>query len=421
MAGLEKRPVIAAASGSTVYDTQGNAYLDFGSGQMGAALGHNHPRIAESIRDSAERIIHSSNTWLNVPRLELHEKLGAILTPPLEKSLFLVTGSDAVEASVDLARKATGGTDVLAFHTGLHGSTSFVTRSMSFAWQRNRHALVAPAIAPILSPHCYRCPIAKSFPSCELQCLKTSMELADANFSGRPAAVVTEPIMSAGGVIEPPPGYMQALRAECDRRGMLLVNDESQTGLGKTGKMWAHQWSGVVPDVMSVSKHFGGGVPVSAVCTTAAVAERAVGNGFFATRSHATDPMLCAAGAASIDIVVDEQLPARAAAIERRIKAAFEALAREHEIIGDIRGRGVLLGIELVTDRETRTPADDAARSVLLHAEQAGLILQLRGVGGHRNVLRLVPPMTTSDDEVDRAVAILADAIERARSTLTTS
>ena len=222
MAGLEGRPVIDRASGSYLYDTGGRAYLDFGSGQMGGALGHNHPRIVQSIRYSTERIIHSTNLYLNADRLTLHEKLGRILTPPLQKSLFLVTGSDSVEASVDLARKATGGTEVLAYHFALHGSTSFITRSLSFAWRRSDHALNAPSISPILAPYCYRCPVAQSYPECDFLCLKTSLELADAHFAGKPAAVVAEPIMSAGGVIEPPPGYMQALRSACDARGMLL-------------------------------------------------------------------------------------------------------------------------------------------------------------------------------------------------------
>ena len=411
MAGLENRPVMARGEGSYLYDTDGQAYLDFGSGQMGAALGHNHPRIIAAIEQSLETLIHSSNTFLNEPRLELHEKLGRLLVPPLEKSLFLVTGSDSIEAAVDLARKATGGTEILALQTSLHGSSSFVSRSLSFNWSRRHHALNAPSTSAILSPYCYRCPVASRFPGCEYLCLKTGMSLADANFAGLPAAVILEPIMSAGGVIEPPPGYLEALRRECDQRGMLLIFDEAQTGLGKTGKLWAFEHTGVVPDIMAVSKHFGGGLPISAVCTTAEVAERAVANGYFATRSHATDPVLCTAGAASLDVVTEERLPERAAGIESRIKSAFEAMAKDIGLIGDIRGRGVLLGIELVLDRETRAPANDKARRVLEFCQNAGLLLQLRGTGGDRNVLRLVPPMTSTDADIDRGINILNDAL----------
>ena len=411
MGGIENKPVLASANGSTVVDTDGKEYLDFQSGQMGAAIGHRHPKVMESIRKSTETFVHASNIMLNVPRLELHERLGKLLDPPLQKSLFLVTGSDTIDASVDLARKATGGLDILGMHQGLHGSTSYLTRSISFAWKRSKHAAVAPATSSMLTPHCYRCPVASTFPKCEFQCLKTSMELADANFTSKPAAVIAEPIVSAGGVIVPPPGYFAALRKACDDRQMLLIFDEAQTGLGKTGKMFGYQHDGVVPDIIALSKHFGGGMPVSAVCTSAEIADRAVKNGYFATRSHATDPMACAAGVASLDAIVDEDLPGRAAHIETMMKSAWAEMSTRYEIIGDIRGRGVLLGLEMVADRQLKTPANKEAEAIDRYCLEKGLIAQLRGTGpGRRNVMRFVPPMTTTDAEVERALSILEDA-----------
>jgi len=413
MGGLEERPILAKSHGSIVTDTDGKDYLDFQSGQMGSALGHQHPRIVNVIQETMQSLLHASKAMLNVPRLQLHETLGKVLPQPLQKSLFLVSGSDAIEAAIDLARKATGGLDVLGLHTGLHGSTSYLTRSLSFVWNRNQHAVVAPATSAILSPHCYRCPVGSTFPKCELQCLKTSMELADANFTSQPAAFIGEPILSAGGVIVPPPGYYRALREECDKRGMLLIFDESQTGLGKTGKLFGFQHEpGVTPDIMTISKHFGGGLPISAVCTTSDIAERAVNQGYFATRSHAADPILCAAGAESIKIVVEEDMAGEAARIERHIHAALENMAKEFEIIGDVRGRGVLVGIEFVTDREKKTPANAEVGKIAQFCLDNGLIFQLRGTQGDLNVIRLVPPMSTTEAEVDRAMSILHDAIK---------
>jgi len=412
MGGIEDAPVLAQSHGSTVVDTEGKEYLDFQSGQMGAALGHQHPRIIATIERTLKTLMHASNTMLNVPRLRLHEKLGKLLPKPLERSLFLVSGSDAIEASVDLARKATGGLDMLGLHAGLHGSTSFLTRSLTFAWARRKHALVAPATSAILAPYCYRCPLGLTFPKCEIQCLKTSLTLADANFTAKPAGFIGEPVLSAGGVMVPPPGFYAALQNELRRRDMLLILDESQTGLGKTGKLFGFQHEpGVMPDIIVLSKHFGGGLPISAVVTSAAIAERAVANGFFATRSHATDPILCAAGAESLDIIVEEDMPGRAARIEQRIRSALNQMAQEFELIGDIRGRGVLIGIELVTDRERKTPANAEAKEIARLCQQNGLIFQLRGVGDLLNVIRLVPPMTTSDAEIDRAMSIIRDAI----------
>lgn len=413
MGGLESQPILASAHDRTVVDTDGKTYLDFQSGQMGSAISHRHPRMVEAIHQALDTMVHASNTLLNVPRLRLHERLGKLLPKPLQKSLFLVSGSDSIEASIDLARNATGGTDVLGLHAGLHGSTSYLTRSLSFNWSRNRHAVVAPATSAVLAPYCYRCPLGLEYPDCEIQCLHTSLELADANFTDRPAAFIGEPILSAGGVIVPPEGFYQRVRDACGDRGMLLILDEAQTGLGKTGKMFGFEHeAGVVPDIIALSKHFGGGLPISAVCTSARIAEDAVANGYFATRSHAADPILCAAGEESLNIIVDEDLPARAAYIERRIKDAFADMAKEHELIGDVRGRGVLLGIELVTDREKRTPADAIAQQIFRYCFDNGLIFQIRGARGLRNVIRLVPPMTTTDDEVDLAMSIIHDAVK---------
>ena len=411
MGGLEDRPILAKSAGVTVTDLDGKEYLDFQSGQMGAALGHQHPRVVKRITDTLRQLMHASNAMLNVPRLKLHEKLGKLLPKPLQKSLFLVSGSDSIEAAVDLARKASGGLDVLGFHTGLHGSTSYLTRSLSFAWSRSKHSMVAPATSAILAPHCYRCPLGLQFPSCKVQCLKTSFELADANFTSKPAAFIGESVLSAGGVIVPPPGYFRVLRGELDRRGMLLIFDESQTGLGKTGKLFGFQHEDAVPDIITISKHFGGGLPISAVCTTAEIAERAVKNGYFATRSHATDPLLCAAGEESLDIVIEEDMAGKAARIEKRIKGAMAEMATEFELIGDVRGRGVLLGIECVTDRDKKTPANAEVGKIASHCLEHGLIFQLRGTQGDLNVIRLVPPMVATDAEVDRAMSIMRDAI----------
>ena len=410
MAGLENRPIIERAEGIEVIDTTGKRYLDFGSGQMAAALGHNHPRYVEAVKRSLETISHSSKTFLNVDRLELHRRLGEILTPPLQKTLFLVSGSDAIEAAIDLARKATGGVDVLALDMALHGSTSFVTRSLTFGWGRSKHGLAAPGTSAILTPYAYRSPLAGGNDFVE-KCLQTSFEIADANFTAKPAAVILEPVLSAGGIIVPPPGYVKALAKMAHDRGMLLIMDESQTGLGKTGKMWGHLHEDVVPDIMTVSKHFGAGLPVSAVCTTAAIADQAVGNGYFATRSHACDPIVCAAGVASIDIVQEEKLVERAAAIGRRMQAQLEAMAKDVEAIGDIRGRGVLYGVELVQDRGSRVPADALARAVVAQCQTEGLLVQARGSHGRMNVIRLVPPMVSTDAQIDQGLSILGQVL----------
>lgn len=416
MAGLESRPVISYARGIEVYDTQGRRYLDFGSGQMAAALGHNHPLYVEAVKRNLETISHSTKTFLNVDRLELHRRLGEILTAPLQKSLFLVSGSDAVEAAVDMARKVTGGTDVLGMNMGLHGSTSFITRSLSFGWNRSKHGLAAQSTFSMMAPYAYRCPFANCAcvtGSGDYLCMKTSFDLAVSNFTGKPAAFIMEPILSAGGIIVPPRGYVKALRELCRQYGMLFIMDESQTGLGKTGRMWGHQHEDVVPDIITVSKHFGAGLPISAVCTTAEIADRAAANGYFATRSHACDPITCAAGTASIDIIQQDGLVERAAKIDALLRERLSAMAGQIELIGDIRGRGVLYGVELVTDRKTREPANAAAKAVVQACQDQGLIVQARGSHGRMNVIRLVPPMVSTDAEIQEGMDILEKVLKQ--------
>ena len=401
-------PVFASAQGSVVRDVTGRSWLDFNSGQMCSALGHNHPRVVEAIREACDTMIHAHSSHYNVKEIELAAKLGSLVPAPLQKSLFGESGSDANEMAMMIARKFTGGHEIAAPHISFHG-LSDATRAVTFAgWHSGHGALPGGAIA-MVAPYCYRCPLHQTFPGCEYACLTTSFALIDAQSTGRPAAVITEPLFSAGGVVEPPPGWLRALKRECEARGMLLILDEEQTGLGKLGTMFAFEAEGVVPDILTLAKHFGGGVGVSAVVTTAAIEERVVASGYAATHSHSNDPLICAAGSASLDVIVEEDVPARARAIGERILGHLEALRQRYEIIGDVRGRGQLIGIELVRDRNSKEAATEEGQEVGRRCFADGLIFSLRRGG---SVLRLVPPATTTPDQIDQAMETLGRAIE---------
>jgi 2,2-dialkylglycine decarboxylase (pyruvate) len=215
--------------------------------------------------------------------------------------------------------------------------------------------------------------------------------------------------VSAGGVIELPHEYLRGLRDELHRRGALLIYDEAQTGLGKLGTMFAYQLSGVRPDILTLSKHLGGGLAVSAAVTSDEVAEQATRNGFSCGHSHSADPLACATGVASIEEVVERDLPARAAEIGAHWQANMRALQQRYELIGDVRGRGILQGIELVRDRRTKEPAPQQAADIYRFSLQNGLMFSVRGK--HKNVLRFVPPFTTTVRELDRATEILEDGV----------
>jgi 2,2-dialkylglycine decarboxylase (pyruvate) len=404
-------PIFARAEGSVIWDVNGKEYLDFNSGQMCSTLGHNNPRIAESIKHSLETLVHSSIVYYNVPQIELAKRIADIIDPPLTRSIFGQSGADSNELAVLLARKATGRSGIGALTQGFHGFTD-ATRALSFSAARTGYGPTQPDVFAIPTPYCYRCPHKQEGKGCCMAPLDYGMETLDKTCPGGPAAVMIEPIVSAGGVIDVPPEYLAGLRKELDKRGSLLIYDEAQTGLGKLGTMFAYQQVGVTPDIMTLSKHLGGGLAVSAVVVTEDVSKRATSGGLSWGHSHGADPICCAAGTASIDEIVEKNLPKRAAEIGAHWQGRMRALQQKYELIGDIRGRGVLQGIELVRDRKTKDPATAETDSIYRSCMSSGLLFSVRGL--HKNVLRLVPPFSTSNAQLDSAADILEGAIRKA-------
>jgi 2,2-dialkylglycine decarboxylase (pyruvate) len=404
-------PVIARAEGSFSFDTEGNSYLDFNSGQMCSALGHNNPRIQGVIEEQSKLLTHASTVYYNPPQVELAERLASINEAPLRKSVFGESGSDSNELALLLARRATGRMAIGALTQSFHG-LSDATRAISYCAAGPGYGPPMPEVFAIPTPYCYRCPYQGEAKGCCMAPLHFGMETLDRQSGGVPAAVIVEPIVSAGGVIELPVEYLRGLRKELDRRGALLIYDEAQTGLGKLGQMFAYQVSGVRPDVLTVSKHLGGGLAVSAAITTDDVSARATRNGLSIGHSHSADPLACKAGIASIDEIVENGLPKRALEIGGHWQANLQALQQRYEMIGDIRGRGLLQGVELVSDRHTREPATQMAADIYRHCLANGLMFSVRGK--FKNVLRFVPPFTTTNAQLDKATEILEAGMRKA-------
>ncbi|GGK63248.1 aspartate aminotransferase family protein [Nocardia camponoti] len=401
-------PIFVRGRGTEVVDMQDKTYLDFNSGQMCAALGHNHPRIVQAIHEACETLIHGHSSFYNVKEVELATRIAELLPDPLSKTLFGESGADANEFAMSVARLYTGGRDIYAPLTSFHG-VSVGTRSVTFAgWRRGHGGLPSDGKA-MFAPYCYRCPLSKTFPSCKLACLDASFELIDGQSAEQPAAVITEPLFSAGGVIDPPPGWLRRLAELCAARDMLLIVDEEQTGLGKLGSMFGFEDEGVVPDIVTLAKHFGGGVGVSAMTTSPIIEEVVVEAGMTVTHSHSNDPLICAAGIASLDIVAEENVPEVARALGERMLQHLHELAERYELIGDIRGRGQLTGVELVTNRDTREPANEAGKALGDACLKAGLIFSVRRDG---SVIRFVPPSSTTLDQIDQAMEIFARELE---------
>ena len=400
-------PIMVWGRGSVVRDVNGKEYLDFNSGQMCGALGHNHPRITQALQESCETLIHSHMSMFNDKEIILAARLAEITPDGMDRSMFLTSGSDSNEAAMAIAKRYTGGYEIASPAVSFHGMNDS-TRAVTFSGWHEGYGPYAPGHYPILAPYEYRCAYCRDRGGCDYTCLNTSFDLLDAQADGQLAGVITEPLFSAGGVIDLPQGWLRELKRRCEDRGALLIVDEAQTGLAKLGSMWGFDHEGVIPDIFTISKHFGGGVAISAAITTDEIEEKVSGSGLVVGHSHSNDPMPCNAAIASIDIIMEEILVDVSQRIGEYWREHLERLAKKHHIIGDIRGRGLLQGIELVTDRDTREPAFDQGRAIGRLCLENGLILSVRRNG---SVFRFVPPFTTTEAQLDEAAQILDHAI----------
>jgi len=403
-------PIMVWGRGSVVRDVNGKEYLDFNSGQMCGALGHNHPRIIQALQESGETLIHSHMSMFNDKEIILAARLAEITPEGMDRSMFLTSGSDSNEAAMAIAKRYTGGYEIASPAVSFHGMNDS-TRAVTFSGWHEGYGPYAPGHYPILAPYEYRCTYCKDRGGCDYTCLNTSFDLLDAQADGPLAAVITEPLFSAGGVIDLPDGWLRELKRKCEDRGALLIVDEAQTGLAKLGSMWGFEHEGVIPDIFTISKHFGGGVAISATITTDEIEEKVSASGLVVGHSHSNDPLPCNVAIASIDIVMEELLTDVAVRIGAYWREHLERLAQKHEIIGDIRGRGLLQGIELVTDRLTKEPAYEQGKAIGRWCLENGLILSVRRKG---SVFRFVPPFTTTEAQLDQAAEILDQAITRA-------
>ena len=406
--------IIDRAAGSYVYDRTGRAILDFTSGQMSALLGHSHPAIVETVRRSIGTLDHLFSWMLSEPVVGLAKALAESLPDPLSKVLLLSTGGESNEAAVRMAKLYTGRYEIVALNQSYHGVTH-ASAAASYSVPRRGYGPVTPGNIVIPAPDSYRPVVVKDGRLDWETQLDDAFRMVDAQSVGSLAACMVEPILSTGGIIELPLGYLAALKRKCHERGMLLILDEAQTGLCRTGDWYAFQRDGVAPDILTLSKTLGAGLPLSAVITSDEIEQQCYESGFYFGTTHVSDPLAASVGLAVLDTLRREALDAAARRLGERLRAGLVDLQTRHELIGDIRGRGLLQGIELVTDRVSRVPANDIGMMVTRTCFELGLhlnIVQFRAVS---SVLRIAPPLTMTDGELDQGLAILDEALTRAQ------
>lgn len=408
--------LVERARGSWVWDRAGNPVLDFTSGQICSTIGHNHPRIVEAIRAACDRVLHLNSWMLSEEVVRLAARLAELLPAPLGKTIFLNTGSESNEIAMRVAKLATGRFEVLGLEQSFHGLTAGAA-SVTNSVAHRGYGPQLPGVFTMPAPYAYRCPVrsakdkAAGCGTCDLACLERGFERFDAETAGSLAGVVVEPVLSAGGVIDPPPGYLARLAELVRARGGLVIVDEAQTAFGRLGTMFGFEADGIVPDIVTLSKTLGGGLPLAATVISAEIEERIVERGFVHVTSHVSDPLPAAVGLAVLDVVVEERLSERAAAMGARLRAGLLELATRHEAIGEVRGRGLLLGVELVTDRVAREPADALGAAATDECLARGLSMNIVRHIGANSVWRIAPPLTVTEDEIDQALSIMDESL----------
>lgn len=410
--GTFTREIITRAQGSYVYTEEGRQILDFTSGQMSAILGHSHPEIVATVSRGVRTLDHLFSGMLSRPVVDLARRLAESLPDPLQKALLLTTGAESNEAALRMAKLVTGRHEVVSFAGSWHGMTQGAAAATYSSGRKGYGPAPAGNLA-IPTPNPYRPDFTNPDGTLDWRKqLDVAFDLVDAQSVGSLAACLVEPILSSGGVVEPPLGYFAALKVKCEERGMLLVLDEAQTGLCRTGTWYAFERDGVVPDILTLSKTLGAGLPLAAVVTSEAIEAEAHDRGFLFFTTHVSDPLVCAVGNTVLDVLEREELDARAAHLGDVLRRGLLQVQDRCSVVGDVRGRGLLQGLELVTDRGARTGADELGALVTRRCLELGLhmnVVQLPGMGG---VFRIAPPLTSSEEEVLRGVEILGQAVE---------
>jgi 4-aminobutyrate aminotransferase/(S)-3-amino-2-methylpropionate transaminase len=402
---------VAKAEGATIIDVEGREYIDFGGGIAVMNVGHSHPKIVAAIQQQAEKFTHTCFmvTPYEVP-VTLAQRLCAAVPGDFPKTvMFANSGAEAVENAVKIARYQTQKPAMIAFENGFHGRTLLgMTLTSKVKPYKFGFGPFAPEVYRMPFAYCYRCPLRMDYPSCDLACADLLNDFFVSHVAAEAtAAIIVEPVQGEGGFIVPPKGYFQRLKAICEANHVLFIADEIQTGIGRTGTMFAMEHFGVVADLTTVAKSLAAGMPLSAVVGRKEIMDAVHPSGIGGT--YGGNPVACAAALAVMDVFEEEKLINKAEALGKRLKSQLDGFHNEYEIVGDVRGLGPMTAMELVKDRESKTPAPDEAKALVKYCYDRGLILL--SCGAYGNVIRLLMPLVITEDQLDKGLEILNDGL----------
>lgn len=401
--------IVAKAEGAYVETTDGKRYLDFSSGIATTNIGHCHPKVLEAVRRQAERLIHAGGVYLYESLIEAAEAIKGITPAGLDMFFFSNSGAEAVEGAIKLARHITGRQGIIAFTGAFHGRTlGALSLTASTVRYRKGYSPFVPSIYYSPYPYCYRCPIGKDKDNCSLDCFLYLKEVVLRHLISpeEVAAFIIEPIQGEGGYIVPHLEFLKELRELATRLGILLILDEVQTGMGRTGRWFALEHFDIVPDIMTIAKAIASGFPLSAVISNKEIM------GKWPPGAHGTtfggNPVSCAASIATLEVIKEEGLLKKAEGISDKAINRLRKMKEKYRPIGDVRGLGYMIGIEFVKD--DREPNSEAVKKVMKDCLDRGLILI--ECGGDKNVIRFIPPLIITEEEMDKALDVFEEVVK---------
>lgn len=405
--------VVASASGATVTDLDGNTYIDCFSGISVVNAGHCSPKVIDAVKEQAERLVHCCTyLYYTIPATKLAKRLAEITPGDLQKTFFGNSGAEAVETALKIGRKFSRKHEIIALMCSFHGRT-LGTMSVTGQAGRKNYAmgpyLSDVAFAP--APYCYRCSLQLEYPECGVQCAKMIDDVVNYATAGNVSEFIAEPVMGEAGIVVPPAEYFFQVKKVLDQHGILFIADEVQTGFGRTGKMFASEHYGIEPDILAMAKGIADGFPLGA-CTTRAD----IGDAFEPGDHLSTfggNPVSCAAALANIDYLIENNLADEALRKGEYALRRLRELQQEHDLIGDVRGLGLMLGVELVKDQRLKTPAPNEAAKVRELALRKGVLLGHGGVKGC--TVRIQPPLVITEEQLDTTVEVIDECLKEIR------
>ncbi|PVH89652.1 4-aminobutyrate aminotransferas-like protein class-III [Cadophora sp. DSE1049] len=410
--------LITRAKGVYIFTADGRKILDFTSGQMSCLIGHGHPEIVQTITQHAAQLDHLFSGMLSPPVVQLAEKITSLLPPGLDKAMFLSTGAESNEAAIKMAKLYTGKFEIVALGNSWHGMTGAASASTYHSGRRGYGPFI-PGSLVLPSPNAYRSMFRHPDGSYDWESeLNYGWNLVDTQSVGSLAAAIIEPILSSGGMHVLPTGYLKAMKAHCEKRGMLLIVDEAQTGIGRCGSMFAIEHEGVTPDILTLSKTLGNGLPLSAVITSNVIEQTCFDRGYLFLTTHVNDPLPAAVGLKVLEVVVRDGLVERSRIAGLKLNAGLLELQRRYGCIGDVRGRGLMAGVEIIMNMETKEQGVDLAAALADRMMELGLSANILGSKMFGGVFRIAPPITITDEELGAALEIFEEALKSTPGTM---